>query len=30
MIQELEDVILTCDLPEQGLAQGYRHRRTGP
>ena len=22
MIQELEDVILTCDLPEQGLAQG--------
>jgi len=22
MIQELEDVILTCDLPEQGLARG--------
>ena len=22
MIQELEDVILTCDLPKQGLAQG--------
>ena len=22
MIQELEDVILTCDLPEQGLAHG--------
>jgi len=22
MIEELEDVILTCDLPEQGLARG--------
>jgi Domain of unknown function (DUF4926) len=22
MIQETEDVILTCDLPEQGLARG--------
>lgn len=22
MIQELEDVVLTCDLPEQGLTRG--------